>query len=81
MDSLLKVPTNPSQAKAFVAPGSLSYPVGVSEENTLEGDNIKIPPPSSSLNEGDVSNGIAMAAAADSVPKWPCASGIVPTLQ
>ncbi|KAK7182645.1 hypothetical protein DPSP01_011471 [Paraphaeosphaeria sporulosa] len=71
MDSLVAHPSNPQQAKAFTAPGSLSYPNSAAE----------LTPPSSEKNAmGDAKvNGVATPA--DTPDANANASGIVPTLQ
>jgi transcription initiation factor TFIID TATA-box-binding protein len=82
MEAIQTHPTNPAQAKAFTAPGSLSFPTGA-QEMAGEGDkrNGYKPAVNGSVINGTGVNPMNPVTPAATPAANPGTSGLTPTLQ
>ena len=77
MEGIQTHPSNAAQAKAFTAPGSLSFPGATNEISPPTGDMVQRSPNGQATN----GNGVTLATPAATPAATQGASGITPTLQ
>jgi len=83
MEAITTHPQNAAQAKAFTAPGSLSFPTGVHELTppAVAGDKTNGQMPAQNLKELAIGNGVTPATPAATPAAIQGGSGLTPTLQ